>query len=68
MRECLRKLGIQLDVMDTVSVLILLVFMHTKVKSFQRNACSAYNLLTEEGRRVAAALLPLSSRPWQKNT
>ncbi|KAF8231376.1 DUF498-domain-containing protein [Tricholoma matsutake] len=31
-----------------------------------RNACSTYNLLAEEGRRVAAALLPLTSRPWQK--
>jgi len=48
LRECLRKFGIQLDVMDT------------------RNACSTYNLLTEEGRRVAAALLPLSPHPWKK--
>ncbi|KAF5369603.1 hypothetical protein D9757_010469 [Collybiopsis confluens] len=31
-----------------------------------RNACSTYNLLSEEGRRVAAALLPLTPRPWQK--
>ncbi|KAI0722340.1 NADH dehydrogenase 1 alpha subcomplex assembly factor 3 [Cerioporus squamosus] len=30
-----------------------------------RNACSTYNLLTEEGRRVAAALLPLTPRRWQ---
>ncbi|KAL0950071.1 hypothetical protein HGRIS_010075 [Hohenbuehelia grisea] len=30
-----------------------------------RNACSTYNLLSEEGRRVAAALLPLAPRPWQ---
>ncbi|KAH7916790.1 hypothetical protein BJ138DRAFT_1131771 [Hygrophoropsis aurantiaca] len=30
-----------------------------------RNACSTYNLLAEEGRRVAAALLPYSSRPWK---
>ncbi|KAG2155104.1 uncharacterized protein EDB93DRAFT_1239374 [Suillus bovinus] len=30
-----------------------------------RNACSTYNLLAEEGRRVAAALLPYTSRPWQ---
>lgn len=29
-----------------------------------RNACSTYNLLSEEGRRVAAALLPLSHRVW----
>ncbi|KAJ3777356.1 NADH dehydrogenase 1 alpha subcomplex assembly factor 3 [Lentinula raphanica] len=31
-----------------------------------RNACSTYNLLSEEGRRVAAALLPLSPRTWQR--
>ncbi|KAF8076805.1 NADH dehydrogenase 1 alpha subcomplex assembly factor 3 [Lyophyllum atratum] len=31
-----------------------------------RNACSTYNLLAEEGRRVAAALLPLSPHPWKK--
>ncbi|KAG1782986.1 NADH dehydrogenase 1 alpha subcomplex assembly factor 3 [Suillus placidus] len=30
-----------------------------------RNACSTYNLLAEEGRRVAAALLPYTPRPWQ---
>ncbi|KII94600.1 hypothetical protein PLICRDRAFT_33402 [Plicaturopsis crispa FD-325 SS-3] len=29
-----------------------------------RNACSTYNLLAEEGRRVAAALLPLRPRAW----
>ncbi|KAG8758809.1 hypothetical protein FRC14_007308 [Serendipita sp. 396] len=29
-----------------------------------RNACSTYNLLSEEGRRVAAALLPLSPSVW----
>ncbi|TFK29030.1 DUF498-domain-containing protein [Coprinopsis marcescibilis] len=31
-----------------------------------RNACSTYNLLSEEGRRVAAALLPLSPQTWKK--
>ncbi|KAF9266166.1 DUF498-domain-containing protein [Marasmius fiardii PR-910] len=31
-----------------------------------RNACSTYNLLSEEGRRVSAALLPLSPRLWLK--
>ncbi|KAJ7265459.1 NADH dehydrogenase 1 alpha subcomplex assembly factor 3 [Mycena haematopus] len=30
------------------------------------NACSTYNLLAEEGRRVAAALAPLTPRRWQK--
>ncbi|KZP00229.1 DUF498-domain-containing protein [Calocera viscosa TUFC12733] len=30
-----------------------------------RNACSTYNLLLEEGRRVGAALLPLGNQvPW----
>ncbi|KAJ6615625.1 NADH dehydrogenase 1 alpha subcomplex assembly factor 3 [Mycena sp. CBHHK59/15] len=32
-----------------------------------RNACSTYNLLSEEGRRVAAALAPLSARRWEKS-
>ncbi|KAG6919730.1 hypothetical protein DXG01_001564 [Tephrocybe rancida] len=31
-----------------------------------RNACSTYNLLTEEGRRVAAALLPITPQSWNK--
>lgn len=31
-----------------------------------RNACSTYNLLTEEGRRISAALLPLNTQAWQK--
>ncbi|KJA29588.1 hypothetical protein HYPSUDRAFT_222987 [Hypholoma sublateritium FD-334 SS-4] len=31
-----------------------------------RNACSTYNLLSEEGRRVAAALLPLTPYTWPK--
>ncbi|KAH9855034.1 DUF498-domain-containing protein [Lenzites betulinus] len=30
-----------------------------------RNACSTYNLLAEEGRRVAAALLPITARKWE---
>ncbi|KAH9977627.1 NADH dehydrogenase 1 alpha subcomplex assembly factor 3 [Lactifluus volemus] len=29
------------------------------------NACTTYNLLSEEGRRVAAALLPLRYRSWK---
>ncbi|KAH7887480.1 hypothetical protein F5I97DRAFT_2072803 [Phlebopus sp. FC_14] len=33
-----------------------------------KNACSTYNLLAEEGRRVAAALLPLESKAWTKKT
>ncbi|KAF7302203.1 DUF498-domain-containing protein [Mycena indigotica] len=31
-----------------------------------RNACSTYNLLAEEGRRVAAALAPLAPYRWPK--
>ncbi|KAF7332582.1 NADH dehydrogenase [ubiquinone] 1 alpha subcomplex assembly factor 3 [Mycena kentingensis (nom. inval.)] len=31
-----------------------------------RNACATYNLLTEEGRRVAAALAPLTPYRWPK--
>ncbi|SJL02556.1 uncharacterized protein ARMOST_05887 [Armillaria ostoyae] len=31
-----------------------------------KNACSTYNVLAEEGRRVAAALLPISPHLWQK--
>ncbi|EAU82712.1 hypothetical protein CC1G_08869, partial [Coprinopsis cinerea okayama7 len=33
-----------------------------------RNACSTYNLLSEEGRRVAAALLPPTYQSWQKSS
>ncbi|CAL1700233.1 unnamed protein product [Somion occarium] len=32
-----------------------------------RNACSTYNLLTEEGRRVAAALLPITPQSWGRS-
>ncbi|KAF9450157.1 DUF498-domain-containing protein [Macrolepiota fuliginosa MF-IS2] len=32
-----------------------------------RNACSTYNLLSEEGRHVAAALMPLTPRSWQRS-
>jgi uncharacterized protein len=32
----------------------------------QRNACSTYNLLAEEGRRVAAALAPETPARWEK--
>ncbi|KAG8681372.1 hypothetical protein FRC08_015685 [Ceratobasidium sp. 394] len=31
-----------------------------------RNACSTYNLLAEEGRRVAAALLPIQPTQWER--
>ncbi|KDR84270.1 hypothetical protein GALMADRAFT_236977 [Galerina marginata CBS 339.88] len=32
-----------------------------------RNACSTYNILSEEGRRVAAALLPFTPYSWPKS-
>ncbi|KAL5527818.1 hypothetical protein ACEPAG_6619 [Sanghuangporus baumii] len=32
------------------------------------NACTTYNLLSEEGRRVAAALLPTTPRTWKKQS
>ncbi|TFK43910.1 DUF498-domain-containing protein [Crucibulum laeve] len=32
-----------------------------------RNACSTYNILAEEGRRVAAALLPFTPYTWEKS-
>ncbi|KAI0700592.1 DUF498-domain-containing protein [Cytidiella melzeri] len=32
-----------------------------------RNACSTYNLLAEEGRRVAAALLPPNAHHWKQD-
>ncbi|KAF8138737.1 NADH dehydrogenase 1 alpha subcomplex assembly factor 3 [Boletus edulis] len=31
-----------------------------------KNACSTYNLLAEEGRRVAAALLPVEPKKWTR--
>ncbi|KAF9226767.1 DUF498-domain-containing protein [Gyrodon lividus] len=31
-----------------------------------KNACSTYNLLAEEGRRVAAALLPIEPKKWDR--
>ncbi|KAF8558743.1 DUF498-domain-containing protein [Imleria badia] len=31
-----------------------------------KNACSTYNLLAEEGRRVAAALLPIVPKQWTR--
>lgn len=45
----LNSLGIQLDVQNSVR--------HSST-DMQRNACSTYNLLSEEGRSVAAAILP----------
>ncbi|OJA18803.1 hypothetical protein AZE42_00860 [Rhizopogon vesiculosus] len=65
-RSYLKEMGIQLDIMDTVRsstlpAALLPITFHTR----QRNACSTYNLLAEEGRRVAAALLPYTPRPWR---
>lgn len=63
-RDYLSKVGVQIDVMDTVSG----GSMHRlrALTCQQRNACSTYNLLAEEGRRVAAALLPIQPRVWER--
>jgi NADH dehydrogenase [ubiquinone] 1 alpha subcomplex assembly factor 3 len=66
LRGYLNQRGIQLDVLDTVSCYLLISLVQTLKLSLQRNACSTYNLLSEEGRRVAAVLLPLTTRSWQK--
>lgn len=64
-RSYFNKLGIQLDVMDTVSYSLHPYVFPGSLK-IQRNACATYNLLAEEGRRVAAALLPLTPQAWHK--
>ena len=56
-REYLRRAGISIDVMDTVSTPVVQPTPHSG--TVQKNACSTFNLLSEEGRKVAAALLPL---------
>jgi NADH dehydrogenase [ubiquinone] 1 alpha subcomplex assembly factor 3 len=56
-KDYVSSLGIQLDVMDSVS---LSYFRKSGSADFQRNAASTYNLLTEEGRTIGAALCPLS--------
>lgn len=65
MRGYLKEMGIQLDIMDTVGPLIANSPLLNNFSYSQRNACSTYNLLAEEGRRVAAALLPYTPRPWR---
>lgn len=67
-REHLNEMGIQLDVMDTVCIQWIFLTPTCTHPVSQRNACSTYNLLSEEGRRVAAALLPLAPLAWQKKT
>jgi uncharacterized protein len=67
-RGYLKEMGIQLDIMDTVRSTTYTLRMSADLSDssyFQRNACSTYNLLAEEGRRVAAALLPYTPRPWR---
>ncbi|KAF8740139.1 hypothetical protein AX14_008554 [Amanita brunnescens Koide BX004] len=66
-RAHLKSLGIQLDVTDTVSCFVSSTF-NAMTMRLQRNACATYNLLSEEGRKVAAALLPLKPHKWQKTT
>ena len=66
LRQYLNKLGIQVDVMDSVRDASLLGHFSPDPGVIpQWNACTTYNLLAEEGRRVAAALLPLQHRPWR---
>ena len=66
LRLYISSLGIQLDVMDSVSPMAVPsvrphVLIITMIRSVikQRNACSTFNLLAEEGRTMAAALMPL---------
>ena len=49
--------------MDTVSIHFALIAGGYRLL-LQWNACSTYNLLAEEGRRVAAALLPQNGELW----
>ena len=66
LRQYLNKLGIQVDVMDSVRDASLLGHSYRDSGVIlQWNACTTYNLLSEEGRRVAAALLPLQHRSWR---
>ncbi|KAF9988355.1 hypothetical protein BGZ65_006804 [Modicella reniformis] len=51
-RSVIRGWGLQVDMMSTVSL------DYTPVEA-QANAAATYNMLAEEGREVAAALLPL---------
>jgi NADH dehydrogenase [ubiquinone] 1 alpha subcomplex assembly factor 3 len=65
-REYLHEIGVQVDVMDTVSFVSQAHCDVTHACTLQKNACSTFNLLSEEGRRVAAALLPLGPiTPWK---
>lgn len=65
LRQYLSRAGIQVDIMNTVSRASLIQTSFSFfLKALQRNACSTYNLLAEEGRRVAAALLPLTPQKW----
>lgn len=45
---------------------LVLIIQRSDSQNPQRNACSTYNLLTEEGRRISAALLPLTPQGWRK--
>lgn len=70
-KKYLNGLGIQVDVLDSVSAprslwrppparATLTRGWLTSLSRSQRNACATYNLLAEEGRRVAAALYPIT--------
>ena len=45
-------------VLIIMKIQVLLLIIPTKLCYLQRNAASTYNILNEEGRIVAAALLP----------
>lgn len=71
LHKYLNNLGIQLNVLDTVS--LALVSCHVPnadvALTLQKNAASTFNMLADEGRRVAAALLtlvPMDARTGQK--
>ncbi|CEQ39343.1 SPOSA6832_00859, partial [Sporobolomyces salmonicolor] len=62
-KNYLNRLGIQVDVLDSPRDSALLspnCMLTYNFFSLKRNAASTYNLLSEEGRRVAAALYPVS--------
>ena len=65
LRQYLNKVGVQVDIMNTVSSAMMACPRRGILRSTQRNACSTYNLLAEEGRRVAAALLPPTPQTWK---
>lgn len=68
MKAYLNKLGIQVESHDTVSQIAADPVSNPSDALFllQRNACSTYNLLIEEDRLVAAALIPTERKPTMR--